>query len=548
MRRRLPLLLTLLAACAADPAPPPVAASVELPVAAAAAPPAAEPDPAPAGRSPALPGGAALTASLDVAVLERAFPPGTLGERLERALGDARALLRGIDRSRPITLAVAGVSPEARPVLDALRTLVPPAEPQGQGQGVPVDRLHGAVTAAPTALAARLLVPATDAALVHKTLASLLERAGFEAQGAGTWTHGDLRIGLGAAAGTVAIDLSRGPNAAAAIVGLRRSFADGPHAEAPALEGRALRIQATPALLADLSFLTGVAQTDAALSGEGIDPSMKARLAAQGLWESAQAYTLAGSARGSAFERLELSLRAGAAGALEGVLVAEPGPGFTGPKEEAWASSTSIDVRDAKGILDVSRAFVDTWPLPGDAADPGRALSLVKEAGAGGMVLALPQLVAWGTAQEIRRHERRLAPGDRPLAFERAGLFSPLSTGREVFFGLFPEKTTRAAAECALAEKTPCRGPRQLNLGGLTEVGGRWVRLASVGTRLVLIAGDKASVGSALGTRRVGPAVADIPLHEILEHAGLDPARFPDHLLGSVQREGRAIVFRVATP
>lgn len=546
MRRRLPLLLTLLAACAADPPPPPVAASVELPVAAAAAPVAAAP--ALADRSPALPGGAALTASLDLAVLERAFPPGTLGERLERALGEARALLRGIDRARPLTLAVAGVSPEARPVLDALRALVPPAEPQGQGPGVPVDRLHGAVTAAPTALAVRVVVPATDAAQVQKTVVWLLERAGFEAQGAGAWTHGDLRVGFGAAAGTVVIDLARGPNAAGAIAGLRRSVADGPHAEAPALEGRALRIQATPALLADLSFLTGVTRTDAALSGEGIDPAMRARIAAQGLWESAQAYTLAGSARGSAFDRLELSLRAGAAGAFEGVLVAEPGPGFTGPKEEAWAASTSIDVRDAKGILDVSRAFVDTWPLPGDAADPGRALSLVKEAGAGGMVLALPQLVAWGTAQEIRRHERRIAPGDRPLAFERAGLFSPLTTGREVFFGLFPEKTPRAAAECALAEKTPCRGPRKLNLGGLTEVGGRWVRLASVGTRLVLIAGDKDSVGVTLKTRRVGPAVADIPLHEILEHAGIDPARFPDHLLGSVQREGRAVVFRVATP
>ena len=68
----------------------------------------------------------------------------------------------------------------------------------------------------------------------------------------------------------------------------------------------------------------------------------------------------------------------------------------------------------------------------------------------------------------------------------------------QVFFGLLPEGTPRAAAECALAEAVPCRD--RLKVGAITEIKGSFVRLAAVEKRFVVLVGtDRASVEVELG-------------------------------------------------
>jgi hypothetical protein len=296
--------------------------------------------------------------------------------------------------------------------------------------------------------------------------------------------------------------------------------------------------------MADVAFATSLLKIDGAVSGASVEPEMREKIAAEGLWEADQSYVLAGNAKGPYFDRIDVS--GTYPRALE--ISAEAGPAFVAPPDEVWKTSTSIAIKSpTESDSDVSRAFVQAWPFPGVPAgqgvDPTAFAQIARSAGWGGLVAGLPSVAL--ALLGLPYHRPPVFASIAPiLRFERLGTFRPVvkqAVLPQVFFGLLAEGTSRAAAECALAEAVPCRD--RLKLGAITEIKGSFVRLAAVEKRFVVLVGtSRASVDVDLGLHSVGPAWLDVPLPaEMIPGEGA-------HLIGSVQRRGTSVVWRFARP
>jgi hypothetical protein len=308
-----------------------------------------------------------------------------------------------------------------------------------------------------------------------------------------------------------------------------------------------------PADIADLGFLYDIAGTDGALVGAEITPEQRARLGAQGAWESAQSYTLAGSPQGSYFETIDLSGRDGQ-GKMELLLTADVGPGLVAPPEDAWKPSMTVSLPDNMVAVDIAQAFSNGWGFPGDRdrrESGSTVVNLAREAGYPGYLIALPWLVAEAPRLQLRRAEHGLA--DRPkgsLAFARTGFFSQAES--LTFFGVLPDSTPRAAAECVLVAKAPCSGPQKLELDRVTSLSNhRFARLVQVDSRFVVyLSLDRSALPAKATLRELGPARAEVALKALVKQEQLDVSgvNLPDRLIAGVERTPRAIVFRLAVP
>ena len=237
------------------------------------------------------------------------------------------------------------------------------------------------------------------------------------------------------------------------------------------------------------------------------------------------------------------------------------------PPDAVWKSATSIAVKGPiQNGTDVSRAFVQAWPFAGppsdEAVDPRPYVHRTHNAGWGGLLAGMPGLVlAFALPLERPAVFASLAP---VLRFERLGKFEPIvneAAQPEVWFGLLPEGTSRAAAECALAGAVPCKD--KLKVGATREIKGEFVRLAAVddggsvrrsadlrphtpGEKrfAVLIGRTAPSVEVPLGLRTVGPAWIELPPEGALAHGqGKGP-----QLAGTLERRGTATAWRFAAP
>ena len=537
-----------------------------VPVAAsspAAAPPVAV-APAPAPFDFVLPAGASVTASCDLASVNFAAILDLLGP-LDQPLraeltslvpqlrtGGTAAVLDavGIDPSRPIALAEAATSDEGLVAIAALRALVPPAEPEGVGKASPTPGLFLAMKTTlekvPAIAVYRVLIPAKSAERVRGTLDALLLLSGWtKGATAGEFTRRHALAIVTGDGDTVAFDLALGDDPRTALAALRAS-AHAQHDEPVPLEHDALRIAYVPERVAELGFLAGASTTTHALAGVSIEAQQRERIAVEGLWESAQNLVIVRNARGARFERVELRVSADPVHSPS-TLRSEPGPGFEGPPDEAWGTTfTAV----SSPIADVSRPFLEAWKVPGAATsafDGTAFLRTLRDGGASALVAAAPDLGVSGAGM-LGSHE--LAPNREVLGrLARFGVTraetpanASASTANpvpRVFFGVLPDGTTRAAAECVLVGAAPC-GAHKLAVGSVTKDAGARVLLTQVEGRYVLLrAADARSLKLKLQAGSAPPLRVELDVHAL-------PFVPPDLPLGTVvgtlRREGRTIV------
>ncbi|APR78425.1 Hypothetical protein A7982_03772 [Minicystis rosea] len=530
--------------CGGSSPPPP---SIAIATASEGLPPPPPPAPAVVG----LPSGAVLSGSIDTGVFARLAPMKVLELPMDGVMSLLARFTPVLDPSRPITFALAGASPAARRTIEALRPLIPANNPGDSSQPLTADQVQqvrDAVAGEPPTVALRALVPARDAEALHRMIVKALEELGFRSDGS-AWTHGQRHVVTRVNGDGVVVDMAIGKQGRAALRELSTSDGRG---EAPALSGRALRVRYSPAGVADLGFLHGVATTVAALEGAPITPDQRGLLAAQGMWESARSHVLAGSAKGNYFDTVDVSAGE-AAGKMDITLTVDTGAAFPMPPDEVWLPSKSMTVPGASASVDIAEAFSQAWGFPGDQPrrEGGSMLvNRVREAGWSGYLVALPWLVS--EVPRIRLSQRLRMLGDRPkgsATFARFGSVS-LSEGH-LFFGVLPEKTSRAAAECALAEKTPCSAPHKLKLGGVTAIGHQSARLLQAeGRFVVVVVDDPHLLPAAIQLHDIGPARVELSLPALLkrEHLNITGATIPDRLVGSIERSGRSIVLKLATP
>jgi hypothetical protein len=556
-----PLALVL---CACGSSMPPPVTPPPAPLTAASV------TPPPAHEAPfdlALPAGAAITASIDLA---RIASPDVMKLVSQNGLDAVLSVLKvqpgqdlhatlasiGIDESRPVAFAQAGLGEDGHKAITALKAITLPSAPEQQRRPDEAD-IQGVADAMRTALADvsavavyRLLVPTRDATRLKATVASLLGLAGFKESAPGEYSS---RHGLAVVHGDgdmVSVDLAVGERGQEALQSLRAMVAKG-HVDAPVLAGAVWRVVYTPERVAEIGLLAGSVQTSTAISGGSIDPSQKNRIAHEGLKESNANLTLSTGSHGARWSRMEVS--AGLDGGhVRFVVRAEPGPSFEGPPPDAWAPSFTVKSASptAHQRFDVSRSFLDAWKVPGPSAtalDLKAILRLARDAGWSGIPVALPDV-----AVSLARFIDRAGVTPSVPVLERLERFAVTrdalagakpDANTDVFLGVLPDGTTRSAAECVLSGTVPCVAHR-VALGAVVKDGDQFARLAQVGTRYVLLrSNDRAGVAVKLLAGTAAPVQIEVPLSDMPDVVG----GLAGTLVATVHREGTAVVIEAAT-
>jgi hypothetical protein len=562
-------LVSVLSACGKTGAPAPAVVSASASASASGAPAAVKVE-------AVLPTAAALFASID---LTKVAQPGVLDllgpnkEAIEKQLGLApgvsgAALVAalGVDPSRPITLAQFVLGEEGKTAIADLRPIIPHAVPIAHGQPGEVqpkgvyEPVTKALASIPALASYRVLIPAKDVAKVKDALDKFMKTLGLTPAGQGTYASHHLLATVGVAGDTVVVDLVGSYGGTDGLRALRAQAAGG-HGQPPPLAGGAFAIRYVPERQAELGFLSETMTTAAAVSGASINPEMRERIMNEGLWEASRTFAAATSAKGARFTQIDVTANLNA-GHARATMRAEPGPGYDGPGDDAWGPTFAISSAAAPGsAFDLSRSFVDGWKIPGDesrtALDLKAFMRPVHDAGRSGLVISLPALV--GVLPQAIDKEA-LAPGAVVLAhFARFGVLpvaapagakgAAPAPAAQVFLGVLPDGASKAVAECALAEASPC-GAHKLTLGSVTKDGGAWARLERVEKHYVVLrASKKETLTSALvkglkgGTK--GPVEFVLDVGSML---GPDLGGIAASMTGTVKRDGKTLVAELASP
>ncbi len=536
-----------------------------------------------------LPAGAVIVASMDTSKLDALAGqllhtlPGDLVHGLERELRlPADTLLSGhpgnalaLDPSRPITLSLSGLNAEGNAAVDALATITARLDHDG-APAAAATQLLSALDQLPTvSTSVRIVLPTTNA----ETTLGLLRRAlnssqngtappgmdGIYIQHGQPWS-----VGLSHDAGAVVIDVwweSRSGSVEAAherarrgLIALRSRDASSPASAAPDLAGAVLRVALSPAPLARLGYLDGLAATRRVLSN--VDAPQLAALSGVGGYESHRNLVLAGNDRGAWFDALELTAD-GTAGDLRLALRADLGAG-AGDLTPLFARTPSVTPQGVAAVLDLANAWVDGWASPGEPAVPF-ARSIV-EAGFVGSLVAAPFFLV-SSIRDLADHgplSELNIPGLRQR-FERTGVGVNRVARHEqaVAFGLLPASATAQTAGCVLAlaparcsPRTALR-PNQIApvLVGTPPTPRGFARLVPVGTRwVVLVARDRAFLdhASVLPTPTpVGLFRFEIASQMLLDDDNLAPLRVllaPRYQVGVTLQDRRLTFAAVPAP
>ena len=532
----------LLAACGgaapvvSEPvAPPPLAVSAPSPV----APPF----------DFVLPAGAAVIGSFDVSQANLASALKLLDGRVRTVVESLVPQLRtgtvpeildsiGIDPERPLTFAETRLGADGLAAIASLRHLVPESEPGVGAPTAPPPGLYAAPREAldgVTAVATyRVLLPTKNPARLRGTLDAVFSMAGWKPSSHGEYSSAHAIATVTGEEGIVAFDLAVGSDPRKALDGLRASTHTA-HEDAPPLEHDALRIAYVPSRVAEIGFLSGAGAVAGALSGASIEASIRERIAAQGLWEAAQNLVAAVGTRGDRFSRIEVRVSPDPMHTASTVR-AEPGPGFEGPPDSAWQPTFSVLPTP---IGDVSRPFLESWKVPGGpkTALEGKAfLDWSRNGGWTELLAATPDLMVSG-AEIVATYETSPDPALLSRLARFGQLHDSSGTGL-VFFGVLPEGSPRAVAECILVGTAPC-GARKLTLGSARKDGTAYARLIQVDGHFVLLRGPTAA---ALTLKLGGVSAPPVRVEVSVEKVTDLPFKT---LIGSVKRDGTTLVFEL---
>ncbi len=536
--------------CTPAPTPliiaPPAPVSVASASASASATPPLPPPTAPIALDSAMPASPALVATVSGSALSSllsiviAAQPPDQRESAERKLNLPRGALSshtvlsdlGVDMKRPIVVAVASLSTDARPAFEELRSraqklLAPPQHEGGSAQAIHAAfKNHGDAV-----LHTRLLVPASDPVRLLNALTGILEAAELPRVAAAAplqavWYRSRVAVALLSNADGVVIDVVSGfPATAAAdrigerIVATLRSTlsGSGQAAASPPLEGHFARVTFSPASLSELAFIVALSSTHASILGTAGNRDWSA---ARGLLAAAPLLDIVSGDRGPRYERVDIvaDYDAGKLSAVETITFgAAQGP----VAPSAWAPTPSIQIPQAQAFLDASRSSVQSIPL---ARSPYIHWGdLVRGADLLGFGLALATLPAgmgrvpmlWGpgvpdaTFQRLERYGYALVPKSPEL----------------VFWGLLPPSATAPQAACTLAEPAVDCTKLRLAAGGVQNIGfGVFARLAAVGKRFVVLTSRDRAALARVDVKLTSAPVA--PVHASFTYAALPAQKF----------------------
>lgn len=554
-----PALVSALVSCGSPSSP----ATPATPVASIAAPDRSSaplaPLPGPASAvEPVLPRNAALVASLDLATIEAelAASPAMLGEILEeltflprdRLAGGVRGL--GLDPSRPVRLAIARPQDDELKAVASLPQQPKPQESSEVANPGALEALSRAVRSVAAPMVVRLILPVADADAFRKVVRSSLEQKGFTTRSEGVWGRDRQLVVLSGNDRSIALDLVSGEDVQAGLAALRADVAAGA-AEVPAGEGQLVHLTYSPRALATHGILRGAILTVSAVQFASLEPAQAQRIASAGLWELLQWRTVTETSAGAYLDRVELSLTR-RAGKLELVERLETGPGWSPVSDEVWKPSPSVKVEGTEAWFDASSAFLASVPLPGfDASSPRKPfeqfLSRVYQAGMASPVIHGHMLLA--AARGVFEERGPELPFSTS-GFERVGLFlkgPSAGSSRPGFFGVLPARTTRAAAECALAARSPCDARQRLKLGAIAPIGKAQGRLVQVGDRYVVLFGQtRELIQGEVTPTTSGAGATEFPARRLfgpVKPVGTLGAL--DRLSATVERDGKTIVLRV---
>ena len=497
----------------------------------AAAPTASAPAPEPPLAALGVPRGAPLVVTFDLGAMVSVF--GAARGELEHELGLSPGALSGdlselgVDPKRPVVVALAPLDADEESAVDALAAIAPDA---ANGQQIVDTYLRAKL---PLESAMRVVVPAVHPRDLAKTLGSLVARAGWTSAGRGyTKPHQILEITAGAS--SVALDLAGAREPKTAFDALERVMSAS-REPLPRLEG-ALHATWVPASYARLGFLMGMTKVVGAISGESVDASQRARIAAEGSSEASSLFALAGPKGHPTFERVDVSAR------LEPFAItvrAHPGAGFSMPPTGAFAPSASVSIASARSELGGAVALMRGWPFPADV------VTLARNGGLAAIFVGLPQLLA-EAPRDLPRASHEAAPGDEMLGrFERAGqAWTP--SGGAIWFGVLPQKTTRAAAQCSLAQDGRCTGAAKLPVGKTTKAGHGFAKVIELDRRWVLLLSkDAAALDAKVTLGSAGPLHLDAETKDLWGELHASGA-LPAHVTGDLAADGTDVVFRLA--
>ncbi len=346
------------------PAATPTATVVAKPAAPAAVP----------RQTPAiLPKTAALRAAVDLRGARLDLTP--LAELAEHTGLSELLGSDAIEASQPIAFAVVGLNKEARSRVDEIALRAKQASDDST-----FPAAVKIVKSLPALVTVRALVPARDRRALATRMEARLTEQGFRVTAPGVLTLPHVAIRLGGDDRALAIDLALGEAVSpdAAFKSLDAALESGA-GEVPDLGGAPFRAVYAPKELAYLSFLRGIDLVDAALSGESVAPDQKKLIVAAGMSEALQSFALARSR--------EVDVRVGQAPTLLSAVSKPEEPSVT----TAFGEELSLV---APGMI----GTVSATPALNKVGDP-LVLSKVREAGAMGFPIALPELAIAGAAR-----------------------------------------------------------------------------------------------------------------------------------------------------
>jgi hypothetical protein len=521
-----------------------------------------------------LPSGAALLASLDLRKLDATddarrglFAPFVeIWMQSAQLFGDdAKAgLLRvlGVAADRPLTFAVYGITPAQRAQVDTLLALSREEVPSPD-----TERALGVIASIGSTVALRVLIPASDRARLTASLDALLTGNNWNKEGEGTYRSTIANGGpdcllVGGDADTVSVDFALGPSAAAAVDAAREGIRAS-HVDAPPLQGHSLHAVYSPAALADLGFLAGALAAQGAAAN--VDPSQRMKIVAQALAVAREAEGMSFHDGAAIFEPIDLTVTEGVK--LEAVVSATIAGGFAHPPAALPGDATTFAVVDGTDTYDVDRATLGAWPLPADCASPiapAEAVGCAFDVGGTPYLAALPHLFVLGalavtsrhdaSASLVERREDTVVPPTVALgSFERL-VHQTVTVGypknpssHEVFVGVLPARTPRAAAECVLAPPGSCSGASRLAPEAAVGTEGVRARLVGVGGRfLVVFASAPEALRLRIGARKTRLGQLELDGEGISRDLFAGMLRLPRDLVATLDRRGEAIELRVS--
>ncbi len=494
---------------------------------------------------PALPKDAIWVASMDLKRLIAALPNGDFSGMVEKLTGAKNVTVEdlGLDVTRPVTVAELGVTDAQRRAVAAVAAR--PVDPV-DGNGEAVRRAAAGVS---FDNAFRMVIPTTNAMKTKAAAELALAGAGAKDAGGDAYELAHGRVELRATNDVVVIDVGLGETPKLGLEALRARVAAG-HADAPPLEGRAVRARYRPAGVAELGGLMNLFRGSSAMDTPNLSARDRDRMASE-IVKEVKGATLAGS-----YDSVDLSARVESPQRISFEARGEPGPTSVVPPATAWAPSPSITAEGATGTIAVNvgfaRAFVLGGEKPGDPLSRSPLIDPMKERPTFVLPAMLPEVVPL-FVRLVARAQDGLAPGALER-FERIG-YLYRATGAPTFFALLPKTMRGEAAECALIGKPTCTAKERMKPGVPFDVGhNMFAQLVSVKgstAQCVLIGEDKEALKALrLLSGTAQPFELSLARHVSFGSEGFDfPGLAGDaRVTGGMAMDGKTVVLRIGTP